>query len=88
MELKIIEGKTFERLKQSVKELFERSKKLNSSSVKEEWWTNQEVCQLLGISLRTLQSYRDKGIIPYSQVGHKCYYKVNDIERFIEENKG
>ena len=88
MELKIIEGKTFERLKQCVKELFERSKKLNPSTVKEEWWTNQEVCQLLGISLRTLQSYRDKGIIPYSQVGHKCHYKVSDIERFIEENKG
>lgn len=84
----MIEGKTFERLKQSIKELFERSKKLDPSNLKEEWWTNQEVCLLLKISLRTLQNYRDKGIIPYSQIGHKCYYKVKDIEHFIEKNKG
>lgn len=89
MEIKMIEGKTFERLKQAIKELFERSKKLNSSTtLKEEWWTNQEVCRLLGISLRTLQNYRDKGLIPYSQIGHKCYYKVKDVEHFIEKNKG
>ena len=51
------------------------------------WLDNQDVCRLLGISLRTLQTYRDKGLIPYSQVGHKCYYKVEDIERFMEENR-
>lgn len=89
MEIKMIEGRTFDRLKLAIKELFERSKKLKSSTImKDEWWTNQEVCQLLGISLRTLQNYRDKGLISYSQIGHKCYYKVKDIELFIEKNKG
>lgn len=87
MELKIIEGRTFERIKQYLKDLLEKSKKLNPPSVKEEWWTNREVCRLLGISLRTMQSYRDKGLIPYSQVGHKCYYRIKDVEVFIEKNR-
>lgn len=87
MELKIIEGKTFDRLKQCLAELLERSSRLNRSSVKDEWWDNQDVCRLLGISLRTLQTYRDKGLLPYSQVGHKCYYKAEDIARFMKESR-
>lgn len=87
MEFKIIEGRTFDTLKQCLFELLERSKKLNPTSIKEEWLDNQDVCQLLGISLRTLQTYRDRKIIPYSQVAHKCYYKAKDIHLFIEKNK-
>lgn len=87
MEFKIIDNRTFERLKRSLAELLTRSNKLNPPVIKDEWWDNQDVCQLLGISLRTLQSYRDKGVLPYSQIGHKCYYKIEDIERFIEENR-
>jgi hypothetical protein len=87
MELVMIEGGTFDRLKQSLADLLEKSDKLNPLQNREEWLDNQNVCCLLGISLRTLQSYRDKGLVPYSQVEHKCYYKAKDIERFIEENK-
>lgn len=87
MEFKIIEGRTFEKLKQSLAELLERTNKLHPSRIKDDWWDNQDVCKFLGISLRTLQSYRDKGLIPYSQIGHKCYYKTADIEHFIESNK-
>lgn len=87
MEFKIIESKTFENLSRAVKELLEKTNKLNSSGTEKEWLDNQDVCQLLGISLRTLQTYRDRKIIPYSQVAHKCYYKAKDIHLFIEKNK-
>jgi hypothetical protein len=87
MELKMIEGRAFDRLKQCVAELLERSGKFKPSHPQEEWMDNQSVCRLLGISLRTLQNYRDKGLVPYSQTGHKCYYKVKDMERFMEQNR-
>ncbi|NDV96438.1 DNA-binding protein [Dysgonomonas sp. 521] len=87
MEFKIVESRTFDRLKQCLRELLERSNRLRPSSVQEDWWDNQDICRLLDISPRTLQTYRDKGLLPYSQVGHKCYYKVQDIEQFIEENR-
>ena len=43
----------------------------------DEWLSGREVCALLGISIRSLQNYRDRG--------NKLYYKSADIERLIAE---
>jgi hypothetical protein len=43
---------------------------------KEKWLDNQEFMQLLKISKRTAQHYRDSGLISFSQVGNKIYYKL------------
>ena len=48
-----------------------------------EWLHNGDVCRLLGISKRTLQHYRDTRVLPFSQIGHKCYYKREDVERLL-----
>ncbi|MBK5719526.1 helix-turn-helix domain-containing protein [Dysgonomonas sp. Marseille-P4677] len=87
MEVSIIESKTLETIKNGVKEVLELSRQLQSNCTSNKWLDNQEVCLLLGISLRTLQNYRDKRIIPFSQIGYKCYYKASDIEQFIEQLK-
>jgi hypothetical protein len=39
------------------------------------WLTGDEICKLLRVSKRTLQNYRDKRVIPFSQVERKIYYK-------------
>ncbi|WP_302257236.1 helix-turn-helix domain-containing protein [uncultured Alistipes sp.] len=44
---------------------------------------SQEVCQLLNITKRTLQSYRDKGVIAFSSVGGKFYYRPKDIDEYL-----
>ena len=49
-----------------------------------DWLHNGNVCQLLNISKRTLQHYRDTGVLPFAQIGHKCYYKREDVERLLE----
>lgn len=51
-----------------------------------EWIDNEVVCQLLGISKRTLQNYRNNGTLAYSQIGYKCYYKVSDVKALIEKS--
>jgi len=48
------------------------------------WLSSDEVCHLLMISKRTLQSYRDQGTLPFSQVGRKIYYKASDIDEYLE----
>lgn len=35
------------------------------------WMDNQDVCQQLRISPRTLQTLRDNGTLAYFQIGHK-----------------
>ena len=47
------------------------------------WLHNGDVCRLLGISKRTLQHYRDTRVLPFAQIGHKCYYKREDVERLL-----
>ena len=53
----------------------------------QKWLNNQDVCQLLNISKRTLQTYRDNGILPFSQIGHKMYYRPEDVERVLNQLK-
>lgn len=40
----------------------------------------------LFISPRTLQDYRDKGFIPYTQIAGKILYRLSDINRLLQEN--
>ena len=51
----------------------------------EHFLTGKEVCERLYISPRTLQDYRDKGIIPYTQFAGKILYKASDLARLLEE---
>ena len=47
---------------------------------------NQDLCQLLLVSKRTLQRYRSTGELPFQMVYHKTYYKESDVHKFIREN--
>lgn len=47
---------------------------------------NEVVCRYLNISKRTLQYYRERGILPYSFIGNKCYYKSEDIKTILDKN--
>ncbi len=53
---------------------------------KEKWLDNQELMLLLKISKRTAQHYRDNGIISFSQVGAKIYYKLSDVEILLNKH--
>lgn len=52
----------------------------------EVYLTGREVCERLFICPRTLQDYRDKGIIPYTQIAGKILYRLSDINRLLQEN--
>jgi hypothetical protein len=47
---------------------------------------NQDVCQMLNVSKRTLQRYRSSGELPYQMLYHKTFYKESDVEAFIRAN--
>ena len=48
------------------------------------WIDSQEVCVMLGITKRTLQSYRDKRFVPYTNVGGKYFYRESDVAAYLE----
>ena len=52
----------------------------------EHFLTGKDVCKRLYISPRTLQDYRDRKIIPYTQFAGKILYKASDLNSMLEEN--
>lgn len=48
--------------------------------------SGEELCELLHISKRTIQQYRDDTILPYIQIGGKIIYKESDILKILEQN--
>lgn len=52
----------------------------------EVYLTGEEVCQLLRLSTRTLQEYRDNGTITYYKIGGKILYRQSDIQTMLERH--
>ncbi len=45
--------------------------------------TVKEVAQILKVTTRTLQSWRDQKIISFIQIGSKVLFKASDVEDFL-----
>ncbi len=62
------------------------NQKSAQNPLSEKWLDIQETCQLLKVSKRTLQNYRDNGVLPYSQIAGKIYFKASDIQTHLENH--
>ena len=51
----------------------------------EHYLTDKEVSALLKVSRRTLQDYRNEGLLPYILLGGKILYRESDIKKILEE---
>ncbi len=60
------------------------TKKYTPIFKEEKWLDNQEVCLMMNITKRTLQTYKDKGLLPYSKLNRKNYYKLSDVQALLE----
>lgn len=52
----------------------------------ERYLTTEQVMTYLHISRRTLQNYRDNGIIPYTTIGGTLLYPESKIKEVLERN--
>lgn len=50
------------------------------------WVTNKVAMELLGVSQRTMQTWRDDGLLGFSQVGNKIYYSQDDLNRMLQRH--
>ena len=68
----------------NINNLMKEAKKMQASM--EKWMDNQEVCGILRISKRTLQVYREKGLLPFTRVKNKFFYKPEDVQNMLESS--
>lgn len=86
MEVVSIERSTYEELLTSFNSFVAQMKAIASRGKDKglgDWLDNQDVCQMLDISPRTLQTLRDNGTLAYSQINRKIYYKPEDVESIL-----
>ena len=83
MEVITIQSQAFQELVGKLEAINNRLN-VKEKEPKEQWLDNQELMQLLKISKRTAQHYRDSGLISFSQVGNKIYYKLSDIDELLK----
>ena len=86
MEVISIERSTYEELLTSFNSFVTKMKEIANRGKDKglgDCLDNQDVCQMLNISPRTLQTLRDNGTLAYSQINRKLFYKPVDVESIL-----
>lgn len=83
MEITVLNQEKVLELEKKLDHLAEMVKALGSKDVGDGWLNTDDVGKIIGVSPRTLQAYRDKGMIPYSKIGRTVRYRRRDVERFM-----
>ena len=82
MNIKALTEDEFNRILHQIEEI----KEVVSQKIKNEQivYDNSDVIRLLKVSSRTLSYWRETGVIRYSKIGAKIYYRKQDIEDMLE----
>ena len=61
----------------------DRIRERNEDKAMSQWLDTQDVCHMLNICPRTVQTLRDNGTLAYTQISHKTYYKPEDVMAIV-----
>ena len=79
-----------EQLKVVVEEVLQKHLYNNECTLEkeqEEVMSPKQVCRLLKVSPKTLQTMRDERRIPFSQFGRKIWFLRSDVIQYINKNR-
>ena len=83
MEVVVIDKATFERMLSGFEIFAEKVERLcreQEDLGEKEWLDSDDVCRLLCISPRTLQTMRENGTLAYTKISHKVYLQAGGRE--------
>lgn len=83
MEVVVIDKATFERMLSEFENFAGKVERLcreHEDLGERRWLDSDDVCRLLGISPRTLQTMRENGTLAYTKISHKVYYRPEDVK--------
>lgn len=49
-------------------------------------YSNDELASKLKVSKKTLQNWRDQGVIEFSQIQRKIFYSEEQVTKFLKQN--
>ena len=77
-------GQQEQLLKILVDDLQERNKDGNLYLRGDRLYNNRDLVKILKTSLRSLQRYRTKGLLPFMMLRNMSYYKESDVVKLLE----
>jgi predicted site-specific integrase-resolvase len=57
----------------------------HAQRISEEWITADQVMQILKISIRTLETLKKSGKLPYSKINGLVYFRTVDLENLLNQ---
>ena len=81
-----IENDAYQEIIRNINEIKESLNKRHTQSLSEQWLDISDTCRFLHISKRTLQNYRDKGVLPFSKIGGKIYFRASDLDERLKKH--
>jgi hypothetical protein len=79
----IIETENFDQLVKNIEKLTNEVKLLKNKSICENWLSLHDTCKFLNVSKTSLLNYRNKGLLTFSQIESKIYFRYSDLEAFL-----
>ncbi len=86
MDVITIESQAFKEIQENLKEIREELNKAKQQNIEDTWLSSKQVQKILGVSQKTWQTYRDKKIIKFTQIGQKIYVRSSWLEDFMNEH--
>ena len=86
MAMVVLPQSVWEGMKSDIQDMKELLIKRNKEEAGNEWIESIEARKMLGVSPKTWQTYRDRRIIPFAQIGRKILVKKSDLEAFMQEH--
>lgn len=83
LSLAVVPSDFLSTLEREMKEIKQLLRQKAEQEISDQWIESVKIPKLLGISRKTWQTYRDKRLIPFSQIGSKIYVKRADLDQFM-----
>lgn len=91
MDIVTIERVSFDSFRKKLEQIISLagSGSLSSSDmcIEKEWIEGKTLAASLNISLRTLQTLRERGKLSFSTVGKKVYYKIAEVQKLLDSGR-
>lgn len=86
LNLAVVPQSFLNKLEEKIDQLESILKEKTEEELNSQWIESVRIPKILGISQKTWQTYRDKRLIPFSQIGSKIFVKRADLDDFMHKH--
>ncbi len=90
MDIIAIEKESFDSFKKKLEQiasLVPKQPSINTLFIEQEWIEGKELTASLNLPSRRLQHLRESGVLSFSTIGKKIYYRIAEVKSLLEQNK-